>query len=78
MLSNRESGDGYCDILVEIDEDKTGIATEVKYAKNGDLDAGCREALRQIDERRYTELLEDDGMEKILKYGIACYRKNAG
>ncbi|HJC92218.1 MAG TPA: ATP-binding protein [Candidatus Mediterraneibacter excrementigallinarum] len=33
------------------------------------------EALKQIDERRYTELLRDDGMEKILKYGIACYKK---
>ena len=75
MTSNRESGDGYCDILVEIDSEETGIAIEMKYAENGDMDAGCREALKQIDERRYTELLEEDGMTKILKYGIACYRK---
>ena len=75
VTSNRESGDGYCDILVEIDSEETGIAIEMKYAENGDMDAGCREALKQIDERRYTELLEEDGMTKILKYGIACYRK---
>lgn len=75
VTSNRESGDGYCDILVEIDSEETGIAIEMKYAENGDMDAGCREALKQIDERRYTELLEEDGMTKILKYGIACYKK---
>ena len=52
VVSNRESGDGYCDILVEIDGEETGIAIEVKYARNGDLEAGCRKALEQIDERR--------------------------
>ena len=75
MVSNRESGDGYCDILVEIDGEETGIAIEVKYARNGDLEAGCRKALEQIDERRYTEFLTEDGMTKILKYGVACYKK---
>ena len=75
VVSNRESGDGYCDILVEIDGEETGIAIEVKYARNGDLEAGCRKALEQIDERRYTEFLTEDGMTKILKYGVACYKK---
>ena len=75
VVSNRESGDGYCDILVEIDGEETGIAIEVKYAGNGDLEAGCRKALEQIDERRYTEFLTEDGMTKILKYGVACYKK---
>lgn len=75
VVSNRESGDGYCDILVEIDGEETGIAIEVKYAGNGDLEAGCRKALDQIDERRYTEFLTEDGMTKILKYGVACYKK---
>ena len=74
ITSNRESGDGYCDILVETD-DETGFVIEIKYADDGDLDAACQKALEQIDEKRYTGQLHEDGMEKILKYGIACYRK---
>ncbi|WP_243128575.1 MULTISPECIES: PD-(D/E)XK nuclease domain-containing protein [Oscillospiraceae] len=75
VTSNRESGDGYTDILIEIDEKKTGIVIEVKYAEDGTLEAGCREALHQINAGRYTDLLPEDGMKTILKYGVACYRK---
>ena len=42
---------------------------------NGELDAACRRALRQIEERRYAAQLREDGMRKILKYGVACWRK---
>ena len=49
------------------------IIIEVKYAHDGDLDAACKEALRQIEYTRYEDELEDDGVENILKYGIACY-----
>ena len=74
VFSNREAGDGYSDIMIETDDD-TGIIIEVKYAHDGDLDAGCKEALRQIEDTRYEEELRDEGMERILKYGIACYKK---
>lgn len=63
---------------MEIDEEETGIVIEVKYAENGDLDKACQRALSQIEERRYEEQLREDGMQKILKYGVACYKKNAG
>ena len=43
-FSDRESGEGYSDILVEIEEE-TGIAIEVRYARDGNLGKGCREAL---------------------------------
>ena len=75
VASNRESGDGYCDILMEIDTEEIGIVIEVKYAENGDLDKACQKALSQIEERHYEEQLREDGMQKILKYGVACYRK---
>ena len=75
VFSNRESGDGYSDILVEIEDEELGIIIEVKYAQDGDLEAGCADALRQIEQKSYEEVLQDDGMEKILKYGIACYKK---
>lgn len=75
IRSNRESGDGYCDIMAESDTDGIGIVIELKYAADGDLDAACMAALDQIKQKRYDEQLIDDGIETILKYGIACYKK---
>lgn len=31
--------------------------------------------LKQINDRNYEELLLDNGMKVIRKYGIACYKK---
>ena len=75
ISSNREMGEGYADILAEPDTGDMGIIIEVKYAHDGDLDAACKEALEQIKYTRYEDDLEDDGVENILKYGIACYKK---
>lgn len=81
IRSNAESGDGYSDILVEIEEKGIGIVIEVKYpdSKTGNqceaLEKGCREALQQIEKTGYEEKLHQDGLETILKYGIACNRK---
>ncbi len=52
-----------------------GIVVEVKYARDGDLDQGVRLALEQIEKRRYDERLRENGLGKILKYAIACYKK---
>lgn len=52
-----------------------GIILELKYAEDGKLDAACREALEQIEQRRYEEALLDEGVDYILKYGIAFYKK---
>ena len=35
----------------------------------------CENALQQITDIRYTESLEQEGIHKIIKYGIACYKK---
>lgn len=75
VLSNREMGEGYADILVEPDTGDLGIIIEVKYAHDGDLKAACEEALKQIECTGYENDLLDDGVENILKYGIACYKK---
>ena len=75
VTSNREMGEGYADILAEPDTGDTGIIIEVKYAHDGDLDAACAKALQQIEHTGYEDDLEDEGVEKILKYGIACYKK---
>jgi len=73
VISNRESGKGYADIMVEVFPEKLGIVIEVKYPDGGDLDAGCGEAMRQIAGSRYADQLRLDGMVRIVKCGIACY-----
>ena len=75
ISSNREMGEGYADILVEPDTGDMGIIIEVKYAHDGNLDSVCKKALKQIEYTKYEDDLEDDGIENILKYGIACYKK---
>ena len=75
VMSNAEAGDGYSDISVEVEDKEIGIVIELKYAEKAAFDEGCREALWQINNRNYEELLLDDGMTMIRKYGIACYKK---
>ncbi len=75
VKSNAEMGEGYSDISIQIEDEKIGIIIELKYAEHADLDAGCREALRQIMDRKYEEELEEEGMTVIYRYGIACYKK---
>ena len=75
VMSNRESGDGFGDILIRIEDEDVGIVIEVKYADNGNLQGECEKALQQIIDIRYTEALEQEGIHTIIKYGIACYRK---
>ena len=74
-MSNRESGDGFGDILIRIEDEDVGIVIEVKYADDGNLQGECEKALQQIIDIRYTEALEQEGIHTIIKYGIACYRK---
>jgi hypothetical protein len=75
VKSNAEAGDGYSDICIADYERNTGVIIEVKYAEKGALDPACAEALKQIESRNYEEALYDEGMEQIVKYGIAFYKK---
>ena len=76
VSSNRESGTGFSDILIEIDDSDIGIVIEVKYSDDEDqLEKDCKEALKQIKDRDYIQKLRDAGFHKILKYGIACQIK---
>ncbi|MCI7322003.1 MAG: ATP-binding protein [Lachnospiraceae bacterium] len=76
VRSNRESGNGFSDIMIRIDDSDTGIIIEVKYDEKADLETECKEALRQIDDTGYTEALHQEEIHRILKYGIACRRKD--
>lgn len=76
IKSNAESGIGYSDILVEVPTNRTGIVIELKYAEDGDMDAACEEAMRQIEEKGYIAKLKQDGMRNFIRYGIACFKKD--
>ncbi|WP_303145721.1 AAA family ATPase [uncultured Ruminococcus sp.] len=75
VKSNVESGDGYSDIVIKIPDDEIGMIIEVKYGEDADMEKGCADALAQIERMNYSEILEDDEVQTIYKYGIACYKK---
>lgn len=71
VRSNRESGDGFADILVKPKNPDAGIIMELKYAHSfNNLDQACERALEQIKDRRYDQALREDGRNEILAYGI--------
>lgn len=74
IRSNAEVGEGYSDITVSTPA-RTGIVIELKYADDGNLEAACGEALRQIEERKYAIGLQHQGMKKIIRYGMAFWKK---
>ena len=76
VMSNREAGDEFSDIQVLIDDAETGIVIEVKYAQDGDLEAECQKALTQMRALHYEDGMRNAGMQKVFKYGIACWKKN--
>lgn len=76
IKSNRESGDGYSDILIEPENPDAGIIIEVKHAASiSGLDKACENAMAQIKNRRYDEALRENGRCEILAYGLAFHKK---
>ena len=74
VKSNAETGEGYSDISIQTPS-RIGIVIEIKYAEDGNLEAACAEALRQIEKKKYAEGLKRRAMGKIIKYGIAFWEK---
>ena len=76
VKSNRESGDGFADILLKPKNPDAGIIVELKDVRSlHDLDQACERALEQIKDRRYDTELREDGRNDILAYGIAFCKK---
>lgn len=76
VKSNKESGNGFADILIKPKNPDAGIIIELKYARTFDeLDQACARAIQQIKDRRYDEDLRADGRREILAYGIAFCKK---
>lgn len=76
VKSNRESGDGFADILLKPKNPDAGIIVELKDVRSlHDLNQACERVLEQIKDRRYDIELREDGRNDILAYGIAFCRK---
>lgn len=75
IKSNREAGDGRYDISLIPRENKyPGIIMELKWKRGLDeesLEALSDEAIKQISDKKYDSEMSSDGIEKILKLGIA-------
>lgn len=75
IKSNRESGDGRYDICLFPKTPKyPGIIMEFKWESNLDtdsLDTLAKDALLQMDEKRYDSEMTEIGITNILKLGIA-------
>ena len=75
IKSNRESGDGRYDIsLLPREKKYPGIIMELKWKsglEEAELEELAKEALSQIDEKRYDLELKEDGIENVIKLGIA-------
>lgn len=81
VTSNRESGFGRYDVLLEPQKGDDGIILEFKVQdpeEEKELSDTVRAALRQIEDRKYETTLLDKGIprERIRKYGFAfCGKK---
>lgn len=73
IRSNRESGDGRFDLVLEPRiSGLPGIIMEFKAEKEEEkLKSAAKEALLQIDEKKYDTDLNDRGIRDIVKYGVA-------
>ncbi len=80
VLSNRESGNGRFDIAIKAKRktrDDFCFIIEVKYTNNKALlEKKAKEALSQIEDKKYDEYFSKNNRLKIAKYGIAFSGKD--
>ena len=80
VYSNRENGDGYSDIVIVNSKLRIASVLELKYSESDALDVmerTCKEALQQIEKKKYAESPEYRLMKEIKKYGISFNKKIA-
>ncbi|MDO4556362.1 MAG: PD-(D/E)XK nuclease domain-containing protein, partial [Lachnospiraceae bacterium] len=78
VLSNRESGNGRPDLIMKAGS-RRGMAFVFEF-KIADafqkLEAGCEEALEQIEKQNYETELRNEGYQHIRKYAICFFGKD--
>ena len=77
VKSNLEAGYGRTDVLVlPYDRNKLGFVFEFKVSKSEEeLETKAEEALKQIDEKNYEVIMQDEKIEHYFKIGISFYKK---
>ena len=77
VKSNLEAGYGRTDVLVlPYDKNKLGFVFEFKVSKNiEELEAKAEEALKQIDEKNYEVIMQDEKINHYFKIGMSFYKK---
>lgn len=76
VKSDMEYGKGRADIVVRERRHRRAIVIEAKWpGKTASLEAECREALEQIEEKQYVRNLQIEGYQTILCYGAAFLGK---
>lgn len=74
VQSNPEMGKGYSDIYIRTPE-RVGMLIELKYADDGNLEMAYKEAVEQIEEKKYAEDLKRCRMKQVIQYGITFWGK---
>ena len=77
VKSNLEAGYGRTDVLVlPYDKNKLGFVFEFKVSKNiEELETKAEEALKQIDEKNYEVIMQEEKINHYFKIGMSFYKK---
>ena len=74
--SNYENGLGRSDIVVKDRRNRRAAVIEAKIAADENtMEKECKKALLQIEEKQYARKLERSGFRKVIRYGVAFYKK---
>ena len=78
VKSNLETGYGRTDVLVlPYDRNKLGFVFEFKVSKNiEELEIKAEEALKQIDEKNYEVIMQEEKINHYFKIGMSFYKKD--
>ncbi len=78
IYSNREQGNGRPDLSLEPHNPRVAaIIIEIKRVqKFSQMEAGCDQALQQIEEQNYAAKLLDEGYKTIFEYGFCFCKKS--
>lgn len=75
VKSNYEEGEGRPDVVLKDEQTGRAMVIEIKRAAAfGEMEKGCREALKQIEDRRYAEGIKEE-FDEVLGYGMCFYKK---
>lgn len=77
ITSNRESGYGRYDIALEPkDKRNYGLIFEFKIGDKNSIEDKAKEALAQINEKKYDTSMKNNGVSKVIKIGMAFSGKD--